>query len=61
MTDNIIPSLHTLPVELIYRILDHLQPLDILISIQDVCIRFNAIIHTYYPYQVCFAYVLTII
>jgi hypothetical protein len=49
-------SFHTLPIELIYRILDHLAPLDILVSIQDVCIRLNAVIHTYYPYQVSFVH-----
>jgi hypothetical protein len=42
----------SLPVELIYRILDQLEPVDILLSVQDVCIRLNAIIDAYDRYQV---------
>jgi len=45
-------SLATLPVELIYRILDNLDELTILLSVRDVCTRLNAITDTYYRYQV---------
>lgn len=54
MSDKIIPSLHTLPVEIIYLILDNLDGLAILLSFHNVCSRLNAIIDTYHPYQVIF-------
>lgn len=37
---------------MIYRILDHLVQLAILVSVRDVCIRLNLIIDTYHRYQV---------
>ena len=46
------PSLTTLPIEVVYCILDFLEPLDILLSVQDVCVRLNAIVNTYRPYEV---------
>lgn len=52
MSDRVTPSLLTLPVELVYRILDNLDGLTILFSVRDVCTRLNAITNTYYPYQV---------
>ena len=52
MADSITPSLITLPIELVYRTLDHLDPVEILLSVRDVCTRLNAIIGTYQPYQV---------
>ncbi len=45
-------SLLTLPIELVYRILDHLDDLTILLSVRDICIRLNAITDTYYRYKV---------
>lgn len=45
-------SLLTLPVELIYQILDHLDELTILFSVRDVCSRLNLITSTYRRYQV---------
>lgn len=45
-------SLHTIPIETIYRILDNLSQLDILLSMQNVCTRFDAILNVYYRYQV---------
>ena len=45
-------SLHTLPVELVYRILDNLDNKTIFWSCQSVCTRLNDIINTYRPYQV---------
>ncbi|CAF3732337.1 unnamed protein product, partial [Adineta steineri] len=32
------PSLHELPVEIIYQILDHIDQVTILLSIRNVCI-----------------------
>ena len=46
------PSLSTLPIELVYRIIDHLQPYDILVAAYSICTRWNLIIDTYQPYQV---------
>ncbi len=45
-------SLHTLPVELVYRILDNLEPETIFWSCHNVCTRLNAITDTYHRYQV---------
>ncbi len=42
----------TLPIELIYRILDNLDELTILLSMRNVCTRLNAITDTYHRYQV---------
>ena len=54
MSDTATLSLHTLPVELVYRILDNLDKLTILLSCRNVCARLNAITDSYYPYQVNF-------
>jgi hypothetical protein len=45
-------SLHTLPVELVYRILDHLADESLFLSCGNVCRRLNDIIDTYHRYQV---------
>ncbi len=50
--DQITLSLHTLPVELVYKILDKLHYLEILLSCRDVCSRLNAIIDSYHRYKV---------
>ena len=47
-------SLHTLPVELVYQILDNLDDLTIFVSCRNVCTRLNAITDTYHRYQVIF-------
>lgn len=52
MSEKYIPNLSTLPVELVYRILDHLDVMTILWSMQNVCKRIDAIVGTYHPYQV---------
>ncbi|CAF3779503.1 unnamed protein product [Rotaria sp. Silwood1] len=49
-----IPSLSTLPVELIYRILNMLDNETILFSFGNVCKRFRSIIHTYNQYKLNF-------
>ena len=46
------PSLSTLPIELVYRILDHLETKTIFYLVHSVCARWNLIIDTYQPYQV---------
>jgi hypothetical protein len=55
MSDNNTASLTALPIELIYRILDHLSPKHILLSVRNVCERLNSITDVYHPYQVNFA------
>ncbi len=45
-------SILTLPIDLVYRILDKLDELDIFLSVHDVCTRLNLIIDTYNRYQV---------
>ncbi len=45
-------SLLTLPVELVYRILDNLSEEAIFLSMRNVCARLNTIIDTYRRYQV---------
>ena len=54
MSDKCVSNLHTLPVELVNRILDHLNNQDILWSMENVCTRINAIVQIYLPYQVNF-------
>lgn len=45
-------SLLTLPVELVYQILDNLDEITILFSMRDVCSRLNLITSSYHRYQV---------
>ena len=52
MPDKILSSFLDLPVELVYRILDHLNQLEILFSVRNVCIRLDAITDTYHRYKV---------
>jgi hypothetical protein len=47
-------SLLTLPVEIVYRILDNLDELTILCSVRNVCTRLNLITDTYRRYTVKF-------
>ncbi len=54
MSSNTVLSLHTLPVELVYCILDNLDQLTILLSLRNVCARLNDITDTYHRYQVNF-------
>jgi hypothetical protein len=51
-------SFQTLPVEFIYRILNHLDLATILLSCRNVCTRLNAIIDTYHPYLVMFTFLI---
>jgi hypothetical protein len=52
MSSTNIPSLATLPVELVYCILDNHDILTILISFRDVCTRLNDIMDNYHRYKV---------
>jgi hypothetical protein len=56
MSHNVTPSLLDLPIELIYRILDHLEPKEIFLSVLNACQQINTIIDTYQPYQVNFVF-----
>ncbi|CAF0899067.1 unnamed protein product [Adineta steineri] len=44
-------SFVTLPVELVYRILDYQSDITIIFSMRNVCQRFNAIVESYDRYQ----------
>ena len=52
MSERSAPALLTLPIELVYRILNYLPSYDIFISAHNVCLKLNSIIDTYQPYQV---------
>jgi hypothetical protein len=52
MSHNTNPTLLTLPIEVVYRILDHLSPYNIFVAVRGVCTRLNLITDTYHPYQV---------
>ena len=59
MSNNkITPSLLKLTVELVYRILDNLDQLTILLSLRNVCTRLNVITDTYHRYQVNVSFIL---
>ncbi len=58
MSNKVTPSLVTVPVEIVYRILDNLDGWTIFLSFRDICTRLNAIVDTYYPYQVNFILIL---
>ena len=45
-------SLSTLPVHIVYRILDQLKPVEILISVRNVCTRLKLVTDSYHPYKV---------
>lgn len=45
-------SIMILPIELVYRILNHLDLFEILVSMRNVCQRLDQIVDTYDQYQV---------
>jgi hypothetical protein len=51
-------SLLTLPIEMVYRILDNLDNKTILLSCRNVCTRLNDITDTYYRYKVIIDFLL---
>lgn len=52
MPEKKILFFHTLPIEMIYRILDNLDEKAIFLSMRNVCQRLNAVIDSYHRYQV---------
>jgi len=50
------PSLHTLPVDIVYRILDHLTGKDLFISASNICQRLNAVQTSYHRFRVSAQY-----
>jgi hypothetical protein len=44
-------SLHTLPVEIIYNIMDKMDELNIILSLRNVCSRLNLVIDSYKRYE----------
>ncbi|CAF4257166.1 unnamed protein product, partial [Rotaria sp. Silwood2] len=51
MCDRIPATLLTIPVDIVYRILDKLSDLTIIVSVRNVCERLNVISDTYHRYQ----------
>jgi len=45
-------SFHTLPLEIVYRIIHHLSDEDLFLAASNVCQRVNLIIQCYLRYQV---------
>ena len=45
-------SLHTLPVDIVYRIFDHLSDKSLFISASNICQRLNAIQLSYHTFRV---------
>ena len=54
MATDIVPSLETLPVELLHRIFDNLDGQTLLLSLQYVCSRLHYITHNYNRYELDF-------
>jgi hypothetical protein len=52
MSNKNTPPFLGLSVDIVFRILDHLEISTILLSFRNVCTRFNTIIDTYHRYQV---------
>ena len=52
MADRTILSLDTVPVDIIYKILDNLSVVNIISSMRNVCMRLNTIIDSYQRYPV---------
>jgi hypothetical protein len=50
MSNNLVPSIETLPVELFHRIFDNLDAETILFSIRPVCRLFRSVVNTYNRY-----------
>lgn len=45
-------SLHTLPIEIVYRIFDQLHDAELFVTLQNVCQRLNAILDSYQRFKV---------
>lgn len=54
MSNYAAASLAHVPVELLFRIFDHLELIDLRFSLREVCTRLNNVIDIYHPYQVNF-------
>jgi hypothetical protein len=54
MTDQLKPSLLTLPVEFIYRIFNYLDDFHIFCTMRNICTHMNTIIDNYRRYKVSF-------
>jgi len=52
-------SIHTLPIDIIYRIFDHLDEKDLFMSANNINQRINAILTSYQRFQVNIASILT--
>ena len=51
-------SLHTLPLDIVYRIFDHLSDKDLFISATNICQRLNSVQISYHRFRVSAQYYL---
>ncbi|CAF4715950.1 unnamed protein product, partial [Rotaria sp. Silwood2] len=51
MCDKTPATLLTIPVDIVYRILEKLDDLSLILSVRNVCERLNIITDTYHRYQ----------
>jgi hypothetical protein len=56
MSDKSISFLLTQSIELVYRILDHLDELTILLSVRNICTQLNVITDAYHRYKVNYTF-----
>ncbi len=54
MSDKIVPSLLTIPIELVFCILDNLDEWTIFLYVRNVCTKLKSITNAYYRFQVNF-------
>jgi hypothetical protein len=59
-SNKAMPSLVTLPVEIVYRILDHQEVVNIIWSMLNVCQRLDKIVNSYHRYQVNYFFILNV-
>ena len=52
MANDRITSLNMLPIELVYRIVDHLNHFEMVFAVRNICTRLNELVNTYHRYQV---------
>jgi len=59
ITNQMALSLHTLPVELVYRIFDNLDDKALFLSCRGISARLNDILDTYHRHQVIFRFIMS--
>ncbi len=57
-SDKMTLSLCSLPVDMVYQILDHLDNKALFLSVRNVCQRLNIIVDSYHRYKVKFKFII---